>query len=246
MTGVSGDYPGTVRLAEQALAQELVPVAAVAAHYALAFGHFMTGRVDVARREYATVDGLLSGIGSDVPGLLASVAISVATYSAMASHMEGDEPGADAWMARAASRALASDVARINLALGRCWLAGMRGDVEQARAAAAACGDLAETMDYPLFALQARIVGGWADAVAGDATGAERADVAREDYAATGVRLFLPFHLLLCAEAHAANGDEATAARLVARSRTASSESGDRCVSPRLASFAAALTPATP
>jgi hypothetical protein len=101
-------------------------------------------------------------------------------------------------------------------------------------------------MDYPLFALQARIVGGWADAVAGDAAGADRADLAREDYAATGVRLFLPFHLLLCAEAHAATGDEVTAARLVARSRTASNESGDRCVSPRLASFAAGLTPATP
>jgi hypothetical protein len=246
MTGVSGDYPGTVRLAEQALAQELVPVAAVAAHYALAFGHFMSGRIDVARREYATVDGLLSGIGNDVPGLLASVAISVATYSAMAAHMDGDEPGADAWMARAAARAPASDVARINLALGRCWLAGMRGDVEEARDAAATCGALAETMDYPLFGLQARIVGGWADAVAGDAAGAERADLAREDYAATGVRLCLPFHLLLCAEAHAAIGDEVTAARLVARSRTASTESGDRCLSPRLVSFAAALTPATP
>ena len=245
MTGVSGDYPATVRLAEQALAVQLVPVASAAAHYALAFGHFMSGRVDVARREYAAVEGLLSALGSDLPGLLASLAVSVATYSAMAAHMEGDEAAADAWMTTAAARGTASDVAAINVALGRCWLAGMRGNVEEARAAATTCGGFAERMDYPLFALQARIVSGWADALAGDAAGAERADLAREEYAATGVRLFLPFHLLLCAEAHAATGDTATAARLVTRSRVVSLECGDVCRSPRLLSFGEGLVPAS-
>ena len=77
----------------------------------------------------------------------------------------------------------------------------------------------------------------------GNADGARLADEAYEEYRATGIRLFLPFYLLLRAEAHATTGDAAAAAQFVVESRAASAELGDVCLSPRLTAFADALVP---
>jgi DNA-binding SARP family transcriptional activator len=243
MTGVSGDYAATIAVAERALDGDVLPVAAIAAHYALGWAHFVCGRAEVARREFMAMEELMSGIGADVPGLFLSVPVTAAGYAALIAHVRGDEREADARMALACARADGSDIGQVNLALLRSWLAGMRRDVEEAVSSADTCIRLSERLDYPLYRPQVRVVRGWADTLMGDAAGAERADAAYVEYYATGVRLFLPFYLLLRAEAYAAIGDAATAARLVVESRVVSADVGDVCLSPRLNAFADALVP---
>jgi DNA-binding SARP family transcriptional activator len=243
MTGVAGDYAATIALAEHALVDEVPPVTAVAAHYALGWAQFVLGRVDAARHEFATVEELMSGIAIDVPGLFVSVAVTTPCWAALIAHVSGDDAGADARIALGAARATGSDLGNLHVALLRSWLAAMRRDVMDARSNAADCARLSERLDYPLFPLHARIIGGWADTLAGDVAGAERADAAYGEYHAAGVRLFQPFYLLLRAEAHAETGDAATAARLVIESRAVSAGLGDVCLSPRLTAFADALVP---
>jgi len=243
MTGVAGDYAATIALAEHALVGDVLPVTAVAAHYALGWAQFVLGRVDLARYEFATVEELMSGIAIDVPGLFVSVAVTAPCWAALIAHVSGDDSGADARIALGAARATHSDLGHLHVALLRSWLAAMRRDVMDARSSGAVCARLSERLGYPLFPLHARIIGGWADTLAGDVAGAERADTAYGEYHAAGVRLFLPFYLLLRAEAHAETGDPATAARLVVESRAVSASLGDVCLSPRLNAFADTLVP---
>jgi len=209
----------------------------------LGWASFVRGRLDEARLELGLVEQLLTTLRTDLPGLFHAVAVTTPMYAALIAHVDGDESGADAGIALASARATASDVGEINLAVTKCWLHAMRGDVDAARAGVDRCAVLAQRMDYPLFAMHAGIVGGWADAMAADVAGAERADRAYEAYLATKCVLFLPFYLLLRAEAHAKTGDRATAARLVAESRAVSADLGDVCLSPRLTAFADALVP---
>jgi hypothetical protein len=240
MTGVGGDYAGSVAMAEHVLSGSPVPVAAFAAHYVLGWASFVRGRLDEARLELGLVEQLLTTLRSDLPGLFHAVAVTTPMYAALIAHVAGDESGADAGIALASARATASDVGEINLAVTKCWLHAMRGDVDGARAGVDRCVVLAQRMDYPLFAMHGGIVGGWADAMVADVAGA---DPAYEAYHATKCVLFLPFYLLLRAEAHAKIGDRATAARLVAESRAVSADLGDVCLSPRLTAFADALVP---
>ena len=102
---------------------------------------------------------------------------------------------------------------------------------------------MSERLDYPAFRPQARLVRGWADTLLGNPDGVRRAEEAWDEYGAMGIRLFLPFYLLLRAEALATVGDTAAAARLIVQSREVSAELGDVCLSPRLIAFAEALVP---
>jgi hypothetical protein len=243
MTGAAGNAAATAALAEDVLSRAATPVAAVAAHFALGWAHFVGGRLLLADHELSEVESAMAAHAGHIPGLFASVEVTTPGYAALILHSEGDEQGADARMEVAAARAAGSDIGAINLALLHCRLAGMRGDVEAAVAGARTCTELSQRLGFPLFGLQARLVRGWAEALSGDKGGAACADAAYDDYCATGVRFFLPLYLLLRAEAYASTGNSRTAARLVVESRAVSAELGDVCLSPRLTAFADALVP---
>ena len=76
--------------------------------------------------------------------------------------------------------------------------------------------------------------------VAGD--GAARADEAYARYTASGVLMFAPLYLLLCAETHAVAGRRHRAAAIVVEARALSAELGDVCRAPRLLALAEDLT----
>ena len=83
----------------------------------------------------------------------------------------------------------------------------MRGDPKLARQHSAACRALADRLNVPVYGQVADLVGGWADAMLGDPSGADRADTAFDQYLATGLRLNIPLYLLLRAEAHLSAGE---------------------------------------
>ena len=119
----------------------------------------------------------------------------------------------------------------------------MRGDPELARQHAADCRALSERLDVPLYGHVADLVGGWADAMLGDTSGADRADSAFDQYLATGLRLNIPLYLLLRAEAHSSAGRDRRAGELIRQSRALEVERGEVCSSPRLLAWAAAQLP---
>jgi hypothetical protein len=119
----------------------------------------------------------------------------------------------------------------------------MRGDPELAREHSADCRALADRLDVPVYRQVADLVGGWADAMLGDTSGADRADTAFDQYLATGLRLNIPLYLLLRAEAHFSAGRDLQAAELIRQSRALAVERGEFCSSPRLLAWAAAQLP---
>ena len=121
--------------------------------------------------------------------------------AALIAHIEGDDPRADALLDRAATRSASSEASLMITEQHRLWLAAMRRDVALARRSAADCRSLAKRLDYALYGHTAELVGGWADAVLGEAAGAQQADLAFDRYLATGLRMLEPLYLLLLAEA---------------------------------------------
>ncbi|MBU2663604.1 AAA family ATPase [Actinoplanes bogorensis] len=241
MTSVTGRYDWAVATAEAALATNPPPVGAYVAHFMLAWASLVRGQVDVATEQFGRFEDILAS-GEDVrlPGALAATITVAATgHEAVIAHLGGDEAGADARIAVGRARAGDAPPNVANIELSRCWLAAMRGDAAAAAVHVAACAAAAETIDSAAIGLQAAIVGGWADALLGDPSGADRADAAYHDYVATGLQLFTPLFLLLRAEARVTVGDPAAAASLVRASRTRSAELGDVVRSPRLLAFAA-------
>jgi len=125
--------------------------------------------------------------------------------------------------------------------LACCWLAAMGGETDGARSHVASSIELADRFDHTLIRLQATIIGGWADALRGDATGVARADGAYAEYVARAMRLFTSFFLLLRAEAQLAIGDRAAATALARQSHAVGLDTGDVCRSPRLLTLADSL-----
>ena len=244
MTCVGGHYGLAIETAEQALARNPPPVGAVAALFVLGWASYVVGRADGADRAFAAMEQLIeTGPDTDIAGALSVVSVAGAGHEALVAHILGDEAEADRHLGVAKARAADAPISLINVELSSCWLACMRGDTARTRVHAAACAEMADRLHYPLFALQAAIMGGWADAMCGDTAGAARADAAYADFVATGIRLFLPLYLLLRAEAHEALRDSPVAADLVREARVVSAEIGDVCLSPRLTEFSETLVP---
>jgi hypothetical protein len=93
-----------------------------------------------------------------------------------------------------------------------------------------------------VYEVHAQLLAAWADAVLGDPLAAHRADELYGRIAASRIVLFVPFYLLLRAEAHAAGGRLDQAADLVAEAAARSAELGDVCRSPRLTALAEELS----
>src|SRR4051812_47711971 len=105
----------------------------------------------------------------------------------------------------------------------------MRGDARQARQWAAECRSLARRLGYGQYATAGELVGGCADAMLGDGTGADRADAAYDRYLATGLRMLIPLYLLLRAEDRAACGRTARARELIGESHAVRAQTGEVC-----------------
>jgi DNA-binding SARP family transcriptional activator len=239
MTAIRGHYALAVTTAEQALAGGVPPVGALAAHYVVGWANYVRGRIEGAELGFANMERVIAASpDTDVAGVLSVAGVSGAGHAALAAHIVGDDAKADARIRLAEARAAGSEISLINFELCACWLAGMRGAPAEAQLHAAGCAEMAGRLQYPLYSMHAALVGGWADAMRGDAAGAAHADAAYADYVATGIRMYLPLYLLLRAEAHVANGDPARAANLVREARAVSVDTGDVCLSPRLREFA--------
>ena len=85
-----------------------------------------------------------------------------------------------------------------------------------------------------MIGLHAALVAAWAAALLGDPEAVARADDAYARCADSGVLLFVPFYLLLRAEAHVVAGHPDQAAALVTEAAARSAELGDVCRAPRL------------
>ncbi len=213
------------------------------AHFVRGFASHMTGRITVARAEFEAMEDLAAqGVDVQIPGFFAG-AVVAAAEAALVAHIAGDEQRADLHLATAVTRAAGSTQGMVTTAQHQSWLAAMRGDAELARRHAAECRALAEQLDVAVYGLVAAMVGGWADAVLGDAGGADRADAAFDQYVATGLHLFEPLYLLLRAEAHAASGRDRNARELIRQSRAVQAQTGEVCSSPRLLAWAEARVP---
>jgi len=178
------------------------------------------------------------GVDVSIPGFLAG-GVATAAESSLVAHVDGDEARADACLVAATERAAGSEPALLTVAQHRVWLAAMRGDARQAREWASECRTLAGRLDYGQYGTAGELVGGWADAMLGDGTGADRADAAYDRYLATGLRMLVPLYLLLRAEGHAASGRTARARELIRDSRAVRAQTGEVCSSPRLLAWAA-------
>ncbi len=120
-------------------------------------------------------------------------------------------------------------------------LMALRGDAKGCREAARRCAAIADRVESPVYAVHAHVLAAWADALLGDPQAVDRADQAYIRVAASGVQLFVPFFLLLRAEAHAVSGRPDRAAELVAEAAARSAELGDVLRAPRLVELARAL-----
>jgi DNA-binding SARP family transcriptional activator len=240
---LTGQAPEAAAAAEVILAGEAPPEARFCAHFVRGFASHLMGRFAVAREAFDEMEGLAAqGVDVQIPGFFAG-AVVAATEAALLAHVGGDERRADALMAIAATRAAGSEQGLVTLAQHQLWLAAMRGDPELARQHSAACRALADRLDVPVYGQVADLVGGWADALLGDTSGADRADTAFDQYLATGLRLNIPLYLLLRAEAHLSAGRNRQAAELIRQSRALAVERGEVCLSPRLLAWAATQLP---
>jgi DNA-binding SARP family transcriptional activator len=240
---LTGQAPEAAAAAEVILASEALPEARFCAHFVRGFASHIMGRIAVAREAFDEMEGLAAqGVDVQIPGFFDG-AVVAATESALLAHVGGDERRADSLMATAATRAAGSEQGLVTLAQHQLWLAAMRGDPELARQHSATCRALADRLDVPLYGQVADLVGGWADAMLGDPSGADRADTAFDQYLATGLRLNIPLYLLLRAEAHLSAGRNRQAGELIRQSRALAVDRREVCLSPRLLAWAATQLP---
>ena len=240
---VTGQALWAAAAADALLAGETSPGTRFSALYIRGFASHLVGRILVARADLEAVQQLVAdGVNVAVPGFFDG-AVASAGEGALVAHVEGDEQRADTLLDTARRLAGSSEVSLLITVQHRLWLAAMRGDVPGARQHAAASRALADRLDYVAYTYSIDLVAAWADALQGKSSGAERADLAFEQYLATGLRIWEPMYLLLRAEAHAAWGRDRRAAELIAQSRAVAAETGEVCSSPRLLAWAQARVP---
>jgi ATP/maltotriose-dependent transcriptional regulator MalT len=233
---VTGRYLEVIDVAEHVLGEDAGEAARAGAHFVAGWASFISGRVDDADRHLRAFERLGEGsrqLRTITPN--STVGVAAAGYGALVAHVRGDTAGAarqeEVMWARVQGRAQPNG---LEAGLHSAWLAAMRGDAARAREMAEVCLRDADRFDYPLFGMHAAVLAAWADAMLGDADGAARADAAYAAAQTSGIRLFAPFYLLLCAEAHAASGRAAEAAERVAGAWAVSDELGDVPRAPRL------------
>jgi DNA-binding SARP family transcriptional activator len=240
---VTGRYGEVIGFAERALGADVPDAARAGGHFLAGWASFVAGRIDDADRHLQAFERLEVGslqLRTITPN--STVGVAAAGYAALVAHVRGDEALADRreqlmW-SRVTGRAQPNG---LEAGLHSAWLAAMRGDAERAREATAACLQDAERFDYPLFGLHASVLAAWADAMLGDPAGAAAADAACAALEASGIRLFEPLYLLLCAEAQAASGRHDEAAERVARAWAVSEDLGDVPRAPRLVALSERL-----
>jgi hypothetical protein len=240
---VTGQAARAAAAADVVLAADALPMALFSAHFVRGFASHVTGRIVVAREEFDAVESLFEqGVNVQVPGFFPGAVVNAAEL-ALVAHVQGDDARADALLDTATRRAVGAESALVIAMQHRVWLALMRGDVPAARRHAGESRRLAQRLDYAVYIHEADLVVGWADALDGDQSGADRADLSFDRYLATGIRVFVPLYLLLRAEAHAASGNLSRARQLVRDSRSVRADTGQVCVSPRLLAWAALQVP---
>jgi tetratricopeptide (TPR) repeat protein len=83
----------------------------------------------------------------------------------------------------------------------RAFLHQLRGEPQECREWALAATELAESQGFPMRAIQAQMLLGWAEAIEGSAEGRTRIADALERFRATGARLSEPYFLGILADA---------------------------------------------
>lgn len=235
--GLRGAYQRMAEEAARALTPDLTPETAAVVRLELGLAHLELGDLQTARTHLETAREVISH-GEPGALVLSLAGPTPQMLLGIVAHFQGDEQRADAMMAEA--MCLADTPRSKVLALfGKAWLDAYRGDAVAASEHAKACGEVAG--EYPAYIALSRMLGGWADAVQGDASGVQRAGDAFKDYTADGTLLHVPVFLMLRAEAHLCTGDSQSARTLVAQSRSVASMTKERCLGPRLSALAADL-----
>jgi ATP/maltotriose-dependent transcriptional regulator MalT len=226
------------------LTRELPPVARARAHFAAGLIQLVRGRLDDADRHLRGFEELHESTPDLAPGTPGSTyEVAAAGYAALVALCKGDEAAAE--RADRLSRTRAErhgEPTRMEAELYTTRLLAMRGDAPGCRAAARTCADMARRLDSPAYQEEALLMLAWAEAVLGDREAAGRADETYHRIVESKILLFLPFFLLLRAEAHAVTGRPDRAAALVAEAEEVSADLGDVCRAPRLLALAEQLT----
>ena len=97
----------------------------------------------------------------------------------------------------------------------RAFLHQLRREADDCRQWAERSREIALAQGFPMRAMQAEMLLGWADAMSGDDNGAERIRVAMTAFVATGARLSEPYFLGLLAESELALGRPEQAAEMI-------------------------------
>ena len=232
--GLTGHYDEVATTAEETLLGELQPASRAHAHFVAGWAQLVRGRLEDADRHFRAFEEL-----HDTTADVRPLGVAAAGYAAVVAHCQGDDARADRADRLAHARAARHEEStRMEAELYTARLTALRGDVRACREAAGRCAAIAERIESPVYAVHAQVLAAWADALLGDPSGAERADAAYVRVAATGVLLFVPFFLLLRAEAHAVSGRPERAAELVAEAAARSAELGDVPRAPRLLALA--------
>ncbi len=242
MRAVTGRYAEVADIAERTLQTDLPASARATAHYVAGWAQFIGGRLDDADRHLRAFDDVHDGTRE--PGGSGSARdVATSGYAALIAHCRGDDDAAD--RADRLTRARATregEPTQMEAHLYGAWLRAMRGDAEGCRAAAGACAAIADRLESPVYRTHAGLLLAWADTLLGDPDAVHRADEAYRAIAASSVLLFLPFYLLLRAEAHAGAGHPDEAAALVSEAAARSAELGDVCRAPRLVALSEKFT----
>ncbi len=244
MRAVTGRYAEVANIADRTLHTDLPAAARATAHYVAGWALFIGGRLDEADRHLRAFDDLHDETHEPGPASAGSALdVAAAGYAALLAHCRGDEDAADRADRRTRDRATGhGESTRMEAHLYGAWLRAMRGDAEGCRASAGACAEIAARLASPLYEAHAGLLLAWAAVLLGDLEAVHRADEAYLEIAASRVLLFLPFYLLLRAEAHAVAGRHDEAVALVTEAAARSAELGDVCRVPRLITLSVRLS----
>ncbi len=234
LTGATGHIDWTRRQAEAAMNHDLPPESRLVVRFALAWAALLTGQLDAAADHLELLRSLIEDGGVRVTGAIDNHLESSYFLMALHAHARGDDDASVAFLDTADRLAPPAASSRLILRLYRCLIGALRGHSEEVARLAAGTVSLADELGYDVFRLQARVLLAWSSAIAGDVAALDDLEAGVDQFAATGLRVYLPMYYLLAADAALTHHQADRAAASIARSAEITAETGEVPLSPRL------------
>ena len=234
LTGATGHIEWTRRQAKTALSHDLPPESLFVVRFALAWSALLTGQLDAAADQLEVLRSLTEDRGVRVAGAIDNHLESSYFLMALLAHARGDDATSEAFLDTADRLAPPGAASRLIRRVYRCLLGALRGEREYVAGLAGGTVALADELGYDVFRIQARVFLAWSSAVGGDVRALDDLEAGVDQFAATGLRVYLPMYHLLVADAALAHRQVERASTSIARSAAITAETGEVPLAPRL------------